>query len=67
MKAMPREFDWGRFIVCQVPIVVLTTLWLVQGVRKNGDFGTFLLVGLVFVVLSVWNYLRAKNTASRLN
>jgi hypothetical protein len=53
------------FITCEIPIVVLAIIWLVESVRKNDVFGAILLSGVVFVFLTALNYWRAARSTLR--
>jgi hypothetical protein len=60
MNEMAKQFDWLGFAGREIPIVALAIWWLIERVQKHDAPVVIMLYGLVFVILTVLNYLKAR-------
>jgi hypothetical protein len=56
----PKRFEWLSFIVRQVPVMTVVTLWLVKQVKAGDLTGPIVLSCFLLLVLTAWNYVRCR-------
>jgi hypothetical protein len=60
MIEISKRFDWPGFMVREVPVLILTVVWLIQRFKRHDGPAYLVVYGLLFVLMTYFNYRRAR-------